>query len=303
MWQCVCVTVWHFNFVTMWQCDSFLNSQIALRSPNCQSGQSHSQVNTLNLPLQSSERTARTLWPTLEPHRVVTTITNKPNMRTIVSGDLNSRPQYLSLLLPAHISASSGLHSQPHSVCSSRMSSFTLSTGSFPVRADLINIFTFFSFTLTARQVERLSSLVHCPLHLDKCYFLLDKIRMYKRRECFLWAGGNFIAYNMFQMFYSGLIRGRQLYFTFEGAGGLAPCSRAGSRIFHFSSPQGRKSWRPSPWAGRDGRRLAPSRPAPWPSTSPWWAARCAALRRARDHPGSSSHLSVSGEAKEVMNY
>ena len=70
------------------------------------------------------------------------------------------------LALPAQTAASSGLHSQPHSVCSSRMSSFTRSTGSFPVRADLINILTLFSFTLVARQVTRLSWLEHWPLHL-----------------------------------------------------------------------------------------------------------------------------------------
>ena len=78
---------------------------------------------------------------------------------------------------PAQREASSGLHSQPHSSCSSRTSSLTLSTGSLPVSTDLITILTFLSRTLVARHVSGLLGSVQRPLHLEKRNMYLKTTR------------------------------------------------------------------------------------------------------------------------------
>ena len=88
---------------------------------------------------------------------------------------------------PAHREASSGLHSQPHSSCSSRTNSLTLSTGCLPVSTDLITILTFLSRTLVAPHVRGLLGSGQRPLHLEKrniffLYFYLLEMCSYVRK-------------------------------------------------------------------------------------------------------------------------
>ena len=86
---------------------------------------------------------------------------------------------HLSLKVPAHLATATWEHWQPHSSCSSRISSFSRSLESRPQRCVLTVICTFFWRTLVAIHATGLSRSPHTPdiniisillIFVDTCY-------------------------------------------------------------------------------------------------------------------------------------